>query len=387
MAAAVKRLWHGLEWFFELIGYGKKHWFAKLVWGLFALCLFIVVVVTAVGMVCCLCEDVYRTFSCEVGVCSKDYCWRVDPVCGNICYHHGDSDDGYIYDVSTREKTLGGVEWIALPDGGADSLVCFSDGERRGYFNKFTGKLAVEPRYTHAWVFSEGLACVEENGLLKFIDPEGQVVIDRGMRYVGGKEGLAFHNGYCIVPAEDGERYGLMDKAGVLVLTMDYESVRHDAGFWVASKGGCSLVLDSCLQPVMQAEGLATVCEDAITVSLPDHTMRRYDRQGRLLNDFLISNVFQLEYETREIIQRYERYDEDGDEYIEPVLREYRPKATARLCAYVADGSYKGLMTADGQVVTPPLYLSIDAIGPDRYLCGYAYDEKVILDGKGNIVK
>ena len=36
MAAAVKRLWHGLEWFFELIGYGKKHWFAKLVWGLFA---------------------------------------------------------------------------------------------------------------------------------------------------------------------------------------------------------------------------------------------------------------------------------------------------------------------------------------------------------------
>ena len=189
------------------------------------------------------------------------------------------------------------------------------------------------------------------------------------------------------MPAEDGERYGLMDKAGTLVLPLDYESVRHDAGFWVASKGGRSLVLDSCLQPVMQAEGLATVCEDAITVSLPDHTMRRYDRQGRLLNDFLISNVFQLEYETREIIQRYERYDEDGDEYIEPVLREYRPKATARLCAYVADGSYKGLMTADGQVVTPPLYLSIDAIGPDLYLCGYAYDEKVILDGKGNIVK
>ena len=60
-----------------------------------------------------------------------------------------------------------------------DSLVCFSDGNRRGYFHLRDGKVVVKPKYQHAWVFSEGLAAVDENGRVKFINPQGEVATIR----------------------------------------------------------------------------------------------------------------------------------------------------------------------------------------------------------------
>ena len=66
----------------------------------------------------------------------------------------------------------------------------------------------------------------------------------------------------------------------------------------------------------------------------------------------------------------------------------YHPKATARLRAYVSDG-YQGLMTADGKMVTKPLYLAIHAIGYDLYRCE-VYDGynsySVLVNGKGEVI-
>ena len=43
-------------------------------------------------------------------------------------------------------------------------------------------------------------------------------------------------------------------------------------------------------------------------------------------------------------------------------------------------------MTADGHVVTMPLYESIEAIGPDLYLGTTTNDDNVIVNGKGEKV-
>ena len=40
-------------------------------------------------------------------------------------------------------------------------------------------------------------------------------------------------------------------------------------------------------------------------------------------------------------------------------------------------------MTADGKVITPPSYCSIQAIGYDMYLCKDNDEDGVILNGKG----
>ena len=80
--------------------------------------------------------------------------------------------DGY---VETRDgrKTVKGIHWIAKPLGD-DSLVCYSMGDRRGYINMLTGEQAIAPQYRHAWVFSDCLASVDDDGWIKFVDATNQ---------------------------------------------------------------------------------------------------------------------------------------------------------------------------------------------------------------------
>ena len=128
-----------------------------------------------------------------------------------ITYYDGVyGKDGYVKD-SNGEKTVTGIKWIAKPLGD-DSLVCYSNGKKRGYFNMFTGKTVIKPQYEHAWIFSEGLASVVDRGWIKFINHSGQVVIDPKIPYFDGSDGYVFHNGYCVVHNNRRNRVGLIDK-------------------------------------------------------------------------------------------------------------------------------------------------------------------------------
>lgn len=133
-------------------------------------------------------------------------------------------------------------------------------------------------------------------------------------------------------------------------------------------------------------EGIIYIDEGTIDVTMPDHTMRKYDLQGNLINDFYISYVRMLEYTKDEILYRTKTHDDDGDEYAVPVVESYHPKATARLRSYVAGYGYEGLMTSEGRIITMPLYKDIEAIGYDLYLCTSTNSDKVIVNGKGEIV-
>jgi hypothetical protein len=46
-----------------------------------------------------------------------------------------------------------------------------------------------------------------------------------------------------------------------------------------------------------------------------------------------------------------------------------------------------GLITAEGHIVTMPNYQGIEALEHDLYLCTTECGEKVIVTGKGEIVK
>ena len=94
-----------------------------------------------------------------------------------------------------------------------------------------------------------------------------------------------------------------------------------------------------------------------------------------------------LEYEKEEIVYQKNTTVEDGDDIVEELDEYYHPRATARLRAYVAGDGYEGLMTADGHKVTMPLYWNIEALDHDLYLCSSKDDDKVIVNGKGEIVR
>lgn len=94
-----------------------------------------------------------------------------------------------------------------------------------------------------------------------------------------------------------------------------------------------------------------------------------------------------LEYEKEEIVYRKNTVNEVDEDIVEELEEFYHPKATARLRAYVAGDGYEGLMTSDGYKVTMPLYWEIEALDHDLYLCSSKSGDKVIVNGKGEIVK
>jgi hypothetical protein len=77
------------------------------------------------------------------------------------CYYDCCDIQGYLFNTTLGRRTETGIEWICRSSDG-DSLTCYCKNDKRGYFNRFTGEVAVPPQYEKAWIFSEGLACVME---------------------------------------------------------------------------------------------------------------------------------------------------------------------------------------------------------------------------------
>lgn len=297
-------------------------------------------------------------------------------------------NDGY---VATRDgkKTVKGIHWISKPLG-EDSLVCYSNGEKRGYFNMLTGELTIKPQYKHAWVFSDGLASVDDNGMIKFIDAKGNVVIDLDIPYITGAEGYVFHNGYCVIHGNKRNKYGLIDKKGNWMLKAEYDAITPIDSFFVVSKGGMQSVLAKNLKPVLPfMEAKLWVSDGNITATMKDHTLRKYNLQGGLIDDFLISNVEGMLYDTDEI--RYttaKNYDDDGKLTGETAEAEPTPyQKTANCKKYETEIGWFGLMSPSGKVITPPRYCDITAIGYDLYLCKTDDIRGEVLNGKGIKVK
>ena len=62
-------------------------------------------------------------------------------------------------------------------------------------------------------------------------------------------------------------------------------------------------------------EGYVYLAASQIDVTMSDHTMRKYDYTGNLINDFYISNVRHLQYDTDETYYEKSTYtDDEGDE-------------------------------------------------------------------------
>ena len=384
-------LWSGicqaLGRFFGLFGYKRDGKFAKCVWGLFATSAALVMTIILCALVYGLSDEVVRWYNKKYGSCNPEICYWNEWISRDINFHNHEDGRGFIYNSKTGEKFIENVSWIAKPMG-KDSLICFSNGKKRGYFNKFTGKLVIEAKYDRAWIFSDGLASVEVDGFIKFIDATGKVIIDKKIRYNPLSDGYVFHGGYCKIDDDQNEYCGLIDKTGKTVLPMEYSNIfpNNTFDYWCVKKDNMMGVIDSKMQTVLpMMECRLVIIDNTILVTMADHTMQRYNMQGELINDFYMFSVNKLEYETDEIVYQKKQ---DSDEYSEESEYYYHPKATARLRSYVAGDGYEGLITAEGHVVTMPLYKEIQAIGPDLYLCRTSdYYENVILNGKGDVVR
>lgn len=284
-------------------------------------------------------------------------------------------ETGRVVDIRTGEVTLDGVDWVVMSPG-KDSLAVFCRYGKRGYINRFTGKIAIEPVYDKAWVFADGLAAVVRGTRMLFIDPSGNVVIDRGFEPCRWGNDQVFRGGHCKVYDPVTEKVGLIDRTGNFVLDAVYDDMHFEDGYWLLYRDDRMGLFHPAKGMVYQPEHLDVfLTRSYIKVLGTDRITRMYSHDGKLLSNMVIGSVTPLEYATDQMVHD----SENGSSY--------QLNAVAECMTYsaAANSHYEllGLMDRRGNCITPPVYTEITAIAHNRYLC---QPHGLILDSSGQVV-
>ena len=394
MKRAFVLFWHGFtailaciaNWFTTILGMKDDSKYGKFIRRVVGSSFAVIMVMLTAAVVYSVCHAFYEElpWKCRAKECVYD----TMKLSRGVTYFHLYDNPGYVKNADGN-KTVTDIDWLFKPLG-RDTLACYKSGDKRGYLSLLTGEVAIKPQYAHAWIFSDGLACVDDNGWLKFIDAKGKVAIDLKTPYNPEYDGYVFHNNHCVIANSDLNTVGLIDKQGNWVLTAKYDAIEPVDTFWIVTQGKKQSVLNASMGTVFPfAEAKYSILDEMITEITPDHIIRRYTLQGKLINDFYIYNVEQLTYETNEL--RYEstkNYDDEGNVTSEEMNSVPSPiHAVARCKQYETEYDWYGLMSPEGKIITPPIYSSIKAIAYDLYLCEDSECRGVILNGKGQKVR
>ena len=149
-------------------------------------------------------------------------------------------DDGKISikNIVTGETTIKDIKVDWTSSSGVDTLAVFCADGKRGYFNVNTGKIVIEPKYRRAWNFSEGIAAVQLNGFIGFLNTKGEVEIGFNYPYYGNPlSSFIFRNGHCVVADSTG-KCGVIDKTGKWAIDPVYDNVETFKEYAIVTKAG-----------------------------------------------------------------------------------------------------------------------------------------------------
>lgn len=313
-----------------------------------------------------------------VGFCTNNLKWNDRNVCQEWQYISRyisySPSEGKVENSQTGE-TINNVDWIIKSVDG-DSMVCFASNDKRGYFNKFTGKVVIKPQYQRAWIFSEGLACVEENDKLYFINHQNKKVFKANFSFDENADGYVFHDGFCIV-AVDHYKYGIIDKQGAWLLKPMYEDVKYcQDNLWIVEQNKKFGVFDATNKKMLIPIEYRYISRDrqGFVVQYQDYSMKRLNPELTIKDNFVFSDVSTLSYSTGHL-------DKNGDDITQSCkCLSYKTGSWT-----VKDTEKVGLMSPDGKPLTQPIYDDISGLGPDLYLAqidGF----QMVINGKGEKV-
>ena len=255
------------------------------------------------------------------------------------------ADDGKvsIKDVTTGKITIKDIKLDWTQRSRNDSLSVFCSEKKLGYYNMYTGEIAIPAQYRRAWVFEEGLAAVQKNGNIGFINHKGETVIDFKYPYHGNPlSSFIFEDGHCVVADTTG-KCGVIDRKGAWLIHPEYDNISAYKEYAIVTKAGVTMQLS-------------------------------YD--GKVLNSFVLDNIKELTYKEKE---RYE--NREGElEYVEKTVK-------TGLFAYCVGGRY-GMMDKNCHRLTDPLYKSITAVSDNMFRATLLdHYSEVILNAKGEVMR
>lgn len=384
-------LWRGITQVFcfvgKLLGYKDESSYAKVIWRISATCL------TALLLLFTVCF--LYAFTKEVIVCkwiepSLNPEWESEYISSHIMFQRDyRSGKTRVYDKVAEKVMLENVDWVVV-SADHDSLAVFAKEGKRGYINRFTGEIAISNIYSRAWVFSEGLAAVEKDGKLQFIDHGGNVAIKDSFMPHNEQSSFVFHQGYCLLKNPVNGSLGLIDKTGSWALKPEFLNITRVDSLWVVKKrDGEMAVLDGEMRLVLPfMRGKYYIIGDEILAVMPSHVIRKYDLKGRIVEPFFVRNIEQMTYSTGELRYMVSERREDEDYISEDAACDpVNIQATAKCQRYEADYGWYGLISFDGHVITPPSFSDIIAVGSDLFLCTDENGYGILLDDKGNRIR
>ena len=255
------------------------------------------------------------------------------------------SSDGKvsIKNTATGKVTIKDIKLDWTTSSPNDSLSVYCTEGKRGYYNAYTGEIAIPAQYRRAWVFSEGLAAVQKNGMIGFVDHKGRTVIDFKFPYHGNPlSEFTFKHGHCVAADTTG-KCGVINKQGNWIIKPEYDNVSAYEEYAIVSKAGVRMQVG-------------------------------YD--GNVLNSFVLDDIDRLTYTVQERYENREGEIEYLDKEIDTGLFSYRV------------GGRCGLMDANCHRLTEPLYKSITAVDKNMFRATLIdYYSEVILNAKGEVMK
>ena len=133
--------------------------------------------------------------------------------------------DRRITDVMREKEVVDGMKVDGTWKHGMDSIGIFEKEGKREFYNLNTNKVLVPATYTHAWFFSEGLAAVEKDGKIGFINMKGALAIPyQFVHRTNDHPDIAFNDGRCVMANGNGQM-GVIDRKGGWVVKPQYVKV------------------------------------------------------------------------------------------------------------------------------------------------------------------
>lgn len=343
----------------NIFSWKNKTPFWRVVWATITVCL--------VALTCGVGYEIYKEYQ-------REYRWvQSEPISYNLRFTRPEysRSPGWIANKSTNEVITKNVDWVKV-SADEDSLAVFSSKGKRGYLNRYSGKIAIQPQYDKAWIFSSGVAGVVKDNKVFFIDHSGKPINDKSFVY-NPRNNYVYHGNYCIM--NDGnDMLGLIDRAGNWAIEPTYDWICHaphnywkmrkgysEDGLWYAYTDKAELVNELGVMQLDVAEDIGVI------YTLPNHLKMVIDFDGNRVEKFLCRDIEAMYYDTD---QR-----DTANNFIPAKCTLYR---------YRMDDGYEGLCNENGDIVTEPLYWNVQPISKDLYHCTYRETNVgVIINSKG----
>lgn len=297
----------------------------------------------------------------------------------NICVHVFSNMNVRVYDRKAGKYVTPQLEWVAsIPDKDSLTVFCDKDG-KRGFLNVNTGKITIEGKYEHAWIFSEGLAAVvEPNGKMGFIDGNGEYVIAPEIEYIDSHDYVFKHNVCCIENSEGNQ--GLLSRDGKWVLPQEYSYIDYIAAadMFVPEKDGKEgLLMNGSFEWVYPVEYDNISWTDAPSghgfILYKDFRSWHVSLDGTVIDEFLVDDTRVLKY-----MVKYN--SEVEDEYA----------ISDNVVSFKVYGLWGVMDKQTGKVLIPAKYGYVEMVSKNIIKCSLEsdqYEDSVLYDLTGKKIE